>query len=122
MRSSTAATANSGNQRLQPEVNRIIYVRSLPFKITPKDLYGIFSRYGPIRQIRKGVTPETKGTAFVVYEDIFDAKEAVQKLNGFQVGGRYLILQYFQANKAAERAQQIQEMKKGQMQGVSHRT
>ena len=31
---------------------------------------------------------ETRGTAFVVYEDIFDAKNAVDHLNGFQVSGR----------------------------------
>lgn len=103
--------------RLPPEVNRIVYVRNLPFKISPKDLYEIFGRYGSIRQIRKGVSNETKGTAFVVFEDIFDAKEAVSKLNGFQVSGRYLILQYFQPQKAAERQAQLAEQKKSQLAG-----
>jgi len=37
-------------------------------------LYDLFGRYGAIRQIRKGNTKETRGTAFVVYEDIYDAK------------------------------------------------
>lgn len=108
--------------RLPPEVNRILYVRNLPFKISPKDLYDIFGKYGPIRQIRKGTTAETKGTAFVVYDDIFDAKEAVQKLNGFQVSGRYLILQYFQPQKAAERQAQITEQKKSAMAGRFYRS
>ena len=107
--------------RLPPEVNRIVYVRSLPYKATPKDLYDIFGKYGPIRQIRRGATNETKGTAFVVYEDIFDAKEAVQKLNGFQVGGRYLILQYYQPHKAAEKQAQMAEQKKSQMAGRFYR-
>ena len=31
---------------------------------------------------------ETRGTAFVVYEDIYDAKNAVDHLSGFNVGGR----------------------------------
>lgn len=39
-------------------------------------LYDLFGRYGAIRQIRKGNTKETRGTAFVVYEDIYDAKNA----------------------------------------------
>lgn len=108
--------------RLPPEVNRILYVRNLPFKISPKDLYDIFGKYGPIRQIRKGTTAETKGTAFVIYEDIYDAKEAVQKLNGFQVSGRYLILQYYQPEKAAERQAQIAEQKKSQMAGRFYRS
>ena len=76
--------------KLRPEVNRILFVRNLPYKITPDELYDIFGRYGPIRQIRKGVSGKTKGTAFVVYEDIYDAKNAVDHLSGFNVGGKYL--------------------------------
>ena len=36
----------------------------------------------------RGTSAETKGTAFVVYEDIFDAKNAVDHLSGFNVAGR----------------------------------
>ena len=39
-------------QRLAPEVNRILYVKNLPFKITGEELYDLFGRYGAIRQIR----------------------------------------------------------------------
>ena len=42
---------------------------------------------------------KTKGTAFVVYEDIYDAKNAVDHLNGFNVAGKYLICLYYQPNK-----------------------
>jgi pre-mRNA branch site protein p14 len=92
--------------RLPPEVNRILFVRNLPFKITAKDLYDIFGKYGTIRQIRRGNTIETRGTAFVVYEDIFDAKSAVDSLNGFHVAGRYLVVLYYQPvkNKLADQA------------------
>lgn len=41
-----------GVQRLPPEVNRILYVRNLPFNMSPEDLYKIFGDYGAIRQIR----------------------------------------------------------------------
>ncbi|ODM93850.1 Splicing factor 3B subunit 6-like protein [Orchesella cincta] len=71
------------NVRLPPEVNRVLYVRNLPYKITAEEMYDIFGKYGAIRQIRVGNTPETKGTAFVVYEDIFDAKNACDHLSGF---------------------------------------
>ncbi|GFU30000.1 splicing factor 3B subunit 6 [Nephila pilipes] len=88
------------NVRLPPEVNRILYVRNLPYKITAEEMYDIFGKYGAIRQIRVGNTPETRGTAFVVYEDIFDAKNACDHLSGFNVCNRYLVVLYYQSNKA----------------------
>lgn len=84
------------NVRLSPEVNRIIFVRNLPHKISPEELYDIFGKYGAIRQIRKGNVGKTKGTAFVIYYDIFEAKNAVDHLNGFNVAGKYLICLYYQ--------------------------
>ncbi|KAJ8948200.1 hypothetical protein NQ318_010476 [Aromia moschata] len=86
--------------RLPPEINRILYVRNLPYKITGEEMYDIFGKYGAIRQIRVGNTPETRGTAFVVFEDIFDAKNACDHLSGFNVCNRYLVVLYYQANKA----------------------
>merc|ERR1712117_776159 len=83
-----AMNRNRQNVRLPPEVNRVLYVRNLPYKITGEEMYDIFGKYGAIRQIRVGNTPETRGTAFVVYEDSFDACN------------RYLVVLYYQANKA----------------------
>ncbi|CAM9792933.1 unnamed protein product [Pylaiella littoralis] len=83
--------------RLPPEVNRAVYVRNLPFKISADEMYDIFGKYGAIRQIRLGDRQDTRGTAFVVYDDIYDAKGAVDHLSGFNVCGRYLIVLYYQA-------------------------
>lgn len=40
------------------------------------------------------------GTAYVVYEDIWDAKNACDHLSGFNVCNRYLVVLYYQATKA----------------------
>ena len=85
--------------RLPHEISRFIYVRNLPHKITPEELYDIFGRFGVVRQIRRGVLNKNKGTAFVVYEDILDAKRAVEKLKGINVLGKYLICLYFNPKK-----------------------
>jgi len=85
--------------RLPPEVNRALYVRNLPFKISADEMYDIFGKFGPIRQIRLGNGADTKGTAFVVYEDIYDAKNACERLSGFNVANRYLIVLYYQQTK-----------------------
>lgn len=47
----------------------------------------------------RGNTAETRGKAFVVYEDIFDAQNAVQHLNGFNVLGRYMVVLYYHPTK-----------------------
>ncbi|CAH3155387.1 unnamed protein product [Porites evermanni] len=105
------------NVRLPPEVNRILYVRNLPYKITTEEMYDIFGKYGGIRQIRIGNAPETRGTAFVVYEDIFDAKNACDHLSGFNVCNRYLVVLYYQSTKAFQKLdkekkrQELEKMK-----------
>ncbi|XP_064652358.1 splicing factor 3B subunit 6-like [Lineus longissimus] len=111
------ALSRKTNVRLPPEVNRILYIRNLPYRITAEEMYDIFGKYGAIRQIRMGVTPETKGTAFVVYEDIFDAKNACDHLSGFNVCNRYLVVLYYQSNKAfkkidtEKKKQELDQMK-----------
>lgn len=103
--------------RLPPEVNKILYVRNLPFNITPEELYDLFGKYGAIQQIRVGTAANTKGTAFVVYEDIYDAKNACDHLSGFNVSNRYLIVLYYQKAKmdakmdVTKKKQEIDEKK-----------
>ncbi|EMS64972.1 Pre-mRNA branch site p14-like protein [Triticum urartu] len=66
-------------------------------------MYDIFGKYGAIRQIRLGNAKDTRGTAYVVYEDIYDAKNAVDHLSGFNVANRYLIVLYSQLNRMSKK-------------------
>lgn len=88
------------------------------YNVTPEELFDLFGKFGPVRyvvghnrtktasrahgpgesgidksgrQIRQGIANNTKGTAFVVYEDVMDAKQACDKLNGFNFQNRYLV-------------------------------
>jgi pre-mRNA branch site protein p14 len=65
-----------------------LFVRNLPFNITAQEMYDIFGRYGGIRQVRIGTSKETRGTAYVVFDDIHDAKQACDHLSGFNVANR----------------------------------
>lgn len=38
--------------RLPPDANKILFVKSLPYKITGDELYELFGRYGAVQQIR----------------------------------------------------------------------
>eukprot|EP00915_Cephaloidophora_sp_WS-2016_P001125 GHVH01001548.1.p1 GENE.GHVH01001548.1~~GHVH01001548.1.p1 ORF type:complete len:198 (-),score=19.63 GHVH01001548.1:105-653(-) len=101
--------------KLSPECSRIVYVRNLPYKIISEELYDLFGKYGTIQQIRKGNTTDTRGTAFVVFDDVHDAKNAVDHLSGFNVAGRYLIVLYYNPEKIqakAQRRRQQEEIQK----------
>mmetsp|Transcript_26470 Transcript_26470/g.86807 ORF Transcript_26470/g.86807 Transcript_26470/m.86807 type:complete len:141 (+) Transcript_26470:67-489(+) len=112
-----AADPRARTARLPPEVNRALYVRNLPRKITAEEMYDIFGKFGAIRQIRLGCTKATMGTAFVIYEDIYDAKAACDHLSGFNVANRYLIVLYYregQVGKRQEMAKKEEELKQMQ--------
>mmetsp|Transcript_12883 Transcript_12883/g.34711 ORF Transcript_12883/g.34711 Transcript_12883/m.34711 type:complete len:125 (-) Transcript_12883:543-917(-) len=83
---------------------RIVFVRNLPYKMSAEELYDLFGKYGSVRQIRQGTAPTTRGTAYVVYDFEGDAKRAVDKLSGFNVGGRYIVLQFHQQAKLDRKA------------------
>lgn len=102
----STSQSQPGKKILSPDVNRILYVRNLPFKITNKQLYDIFGKYGAVRQIRIGNTKDTRGTAYVVYEELQDAANACEHLTGYAVSGRYLVLMYFQPVKYARKVEQ----------------
>lgn len=94
----------SRDRKIPPEVNRILFVKNLSFRVTGDELYELFGRYGSIRQIRLGTESNTRGTAYIVYEDVFDAKNACEKLNGYNFGDRYLVVLYHQPEKSGQAA------------------
>ncbi|ESZ95589.1 hypothetical protein SBOR_4026 [Sclerotinia borealis F-4128] len=73
--------------------------RNDSYNVTPEELFDLFGKFGAIRQIRQGIATNTKGTAFVVYEDVTDSKTACDKLNGFNFQNRYLVVLYHQPEK-----------------------
>ncbi|OAQ97151.1 hypothetical protein LLEC1_00750 [Akanthomyces lecanii] len=91
---------SSRGGKLAPEVNR--------YNVTPEELFDLFGKFGPIRQVRQGIANATKGTAFVVYEDVIDAKQACDKLNGFNFQNRYLVVLYHQPDKMAKSKEDLE--------------
>lgn len=47
-----SASTMSKNARLPPEVNRVLFVKQLPYDMTGEEMYDLFGKYGAIRQIR----------------------------------------------------------------------
>jgi len=84
---------------LNQEVNLALFVKNLNYNVTPEELFDLFGKFGPIRQVRQGIATNTKGTALVVYQSLTDAKQACDKLNGFNFQNRYLVVLYHQPQK-----------------------
>ena len=102
-------------------------------------MYDLFGRYGTIRQIRIGNEQKSKGTAFVVFDDVMDvcdnvrglgltnqhsysqAKNALDHLNGFHLQERYIVVLYHMPAKQdaaaakadlARREEELAQLKK----------
>ncbi|KAJ6260629.1 dolichyl-diphosphooligosaccharide--protein glycosyltransferase subunit 1 [Drechslerella dactyloides] len=89
------------------------------YQVSSEELFDLFGKFGPIRQIRQGIANNTKGTAFIVYEEVGDAKTACDKLNGFNFQNRYLVVLYHQPEKMArsekdlaQRQEELEKLKK----------
>ncbi|MES1903403.1 MAG: Splicing factor 3B subunit 6, partial [Paramarteilia canceri] len=100
--------------KIPSDACRVLYVKNLHYKLTTDELYEIFGKYGNVRQIRTGNTPETMGTGFVVYSDISETLCAIENLTGFNVCNRYLVCNFYRVSyqKDDRTSQEILDAKK----------
>jgi len=78
-----------------------IYVGNLPYSATEAQLESLFEAYGQINEIfivTDRHTGQAKGFAFVEMANDDEALNAIQALNGTEMGGRTLVV-----NEARER-------------------
>ena len=79
-----------------------IYVGNIPFSASEDDIRNLFAQFGEVNSVKFIMDRETgrfRGFGFVEMDDMA-AREAVQALNGREVGGRSL-----KVNEAQEREQ-----------------
>jgi pre-mRNA branch site protein p14 len=114
------------------QTSRALFVKNLSYTVSTEELFDLFGKFGPVRyaqpsltrhatplgallranqpaniinptrQIRQGIAANTKGSAYVVYEDVNDAKSACDRLNGFNFQSRYLVVLYHQPEKMSK--------------------
>ncbi|KAJ5331764.1 hypothetical protein N7476_001547 [Penicillium atrosanguineum] len=67
-----------------------LYVGNVHFSITETDLQNVFEPFGELEfvQLQKDETGRSKGYAFVQFRDPTQARDALEKMNGFDLAGR----------------------------------
>ena len=93
---------NAGKVNIPPGQNPILYIRNLPYNATSDQLISLFEKFGPLRQIRIGTARDTKGTAYIIYAKPSDARSASQKMSGYAIEGRHLVVGFWQPDKDAK--------------------
>ncbi|KMU80967.1 RNA-binding domain containing protein rsd1 [Coccidioides immitis RMSCC 3703] len=78
----------SGNQNSIP-FHRL-YVGNIHFSITESDLQNVFEPFGELDfvQLQKDENGRSRGYGFVQFRDPNQAREALEKMNGFDLAGR----------------------------------
>lgn len=72
-----------------------IYVGNLPFRTTEDELRGMFAEHGEVASAAIVLDRDTgrpRGFGFVEMSDDGQAKTAIEKLNGFSMEGRALVV------------------------------
>ena len=87
------------------DVNRLLFVRNLPSKVTSSQVYQLFEKFGPVYRIWIGKENHVKGSAYVMFASILDAKEAVVKLNNLKIGSRHLSVLFYNKVKLEKSTQ-----------------
>eukprot|EP00741_Cyanophora_paradoxa_P022033 tig00021433_g21269.t1 len=74
-----------------------LFVGNLSYSCKAEDLEDLFRECGKLRSVSIGMNKQTgasKGFAFVEYEDVRDAEEAMRKFNGYTFENRRLRLDF----------------------------
>ncbi len=82
-------------------MSKKLYIGNLPFSSTEEELKELFSRHGTVESVAVITDRETgrpRGFAFVEMEEASAAQDAIQALDGSDLGGRNI-----KVNEAQER-------------------
>jgi len=99
-RQEISSTANPRPREGPPGANLFIY--HLPHDLTDADLATAFNPFGNVISAKVYVdkfTGESKGFGFVSYDGILSAEQAIEHMNGFQIGSKRLKVQHKRINK-----------------------
>ncbi|XP_065897360.1 RNA-binding protein 28-like [Dysidea avara] len=86
-----------------------LIVRNLKFKCSEETLSEIFSKYGKVVEVQIPTKPDGKrvGCGFVQYSSVFDASRAVKQMNGQEIQGRVVAVDWVVPKSQYEEAKLV---------------
>eukprot|EP00800_Vazella_pourtalesii_P012981 TRINITY_DN3041_c0_g2_i1.p1 TRINITY_DN3041_c0_g2~~TRINITY_DN3041_c0_g2_i1.p1 ORF type:complete len:210 (+),score=42.74 TRINITY_DN3041_c0_g2_i1:217-846(+) len=100
----------SGRYRRPP--NTSLFVRNLSYSVKTEELRSIFTKHGPITDVYVPLdyyTHKPRGFAYVQYEDVIDAEEALKRLDGYHLHGNPLEIQYAEGDRKTPGQMRVRE-------------
>lgn len=82
--------------------NSSLYVRNVPDATRPEELKAMFSKYGPVTDVyipQDYYTRRPRGFAYVQFEDMRDAEDAMYGLDRSRFCGRELVVEFAQGDR-----------------------
>lgn len=86
-----------------------LFIYHLPHDLTDADLATAFNPFGNVISAKVYVdkfTGESKGFGFVSYDSVISAEQAIEQMNGFQIGSKRLKVQHKRVSKPPTGQQQ----------------
>ncbi|MCX5750434.1 MAG: RNA-binding protein [Candidatus Saganbacteria bacterium] len=80
-----------------------LYVGNLPWSVTPEELLEKFGEFGKVsdaRILKEKETGRAKGFGFVEMSDDAEAVRAIDAMNGFNWGGRNIVVNEARTGKS----------------------
>ncbi|KAF8425658.1 ribosome biogenesis protein Nop4 [Tirmania nivea] len=96
--------AKARESHLKKGSNNTLFIRSIPYDVTPDELTTHFSFVAPVKHahiVLDPVTKKSRGFGFVTFAEDEDAKTAVQEFNGKEFKGRALKVEIAEARHRA---------------------
>ena len=95
--------------------NSSLFIRNVPFTATSEELRRLFEKYGPIADVYIPLdyyNRRPRGFAYVQFEDVRDAEEALYDLDHIRFCGRELKIEFAQGDRKTPSEMRGQERKR----------
>jgi CUG-BP- and ETR3-like factor len=93
----SSSETTGGSKPLEGPAGANLFIYHLPHDLTDADLATAFNPFGNVLSAKVYVdknTGESKGFGFVSYDSVIAAENAIEQMNGFQIGNKRLKVQH----------------------------